>query len=223
MARRNLLVLCLALALGMNSVVTAQSGQNGGQFCVRSFEDRNGDGQRQSNEPLLTRGVSVDLLNEQGIAVASGLLDSSPTATQGIICFQYLAPGQYSLSVSSPDLTPTTPQVITATISDGQLPTVVEFGGMRIAAAAPVSGQADAATTPDDQRTQLIRLGVSVGGALAVIVFMAVLGGLIYFIGFRARLAAAQSADVRRTTGSMQQVRSTGSLPPVQPGDTGKL
>jgi len=206
MARRIFLLVWIVLAA---VPAAAQSGQNGGQFCLRSFEDRNGDGQYQTNEPLLTKGVAVDLLNAQGIVIASALLDNSPTATQGVICFQYLAPGQYSLSVSSPDLSPTTPQAITATISDGQRPTLVDFGGQRIAAVSSSSVSADAAVSLDDQRTQLIRLGVSAGGAVVVVLGMMVVGFLIYWLGYRGRLTAAQAEDLRRTTGSMRQVRST--------------
>jgi hypothetical protein len=54
--------------------------QTGGQFCVRAFEDRNGSGARDGGEPLLTRGLAVNLLNAEGVTVASGLLESSPTA-----------------------------------------------------------------------------------------------------------------------------------------------
>ncbi len=83
--------------------------QGNGQLCVRSFEDRNGNGQLDGGEPLLTRGVNVNLTNSSNITIASALLDQSPTAAQGVVCFPSLAPGQYTVTITSTEYTPTTP------------------------------------------------------------------------------------------------------------------
>ncbi|MGV2435123.1 MAG UNVERIFIED_CONTAM: hypothetical protein LVT10_09825 [Anaerolineae bacterium] len=72
--------------------------QTGGQFCVRSFEDRNANALIDADESVLTRGVAVELLNQYNIVIASALLDNSPNSTDGIICFQQLPRGQYSVS-----------------------------------------------------------------------------------------------------------------------------
>src|SRR6185369_17943230 len=98
--RRLICILTLVFALS-GTAVAAQ--QTGGQLCVRSFEDRNGNGKLDAGEPLLTRGVSINLLDAGGITVASALLDTSPTAAQGVVCFQFLASGQYSVEVTSAD------------------------------------------------------------------------------------------------------------------------
>ena len=134
--------IAILLLLTMSSTAMAQSG---GQFCVRSFEDRNANGTIDAGEPLLTGGVSADLLNAENVVVASALLSESPTAAQGVICFQFLSPGQYTMIVTSADYAPTTPNTVTAAISEGTLPTVVEYGGQRMT----VETAADSTTSTD--------------------------------------------------------------------------
>ena len=80
MARR--LGLTILFLLLISNMALAQSG---GQLWVRSYEDRNANGVRDTGEPLLTRGVSVDLVNGDGIVIASALLDNSPNASQGLV------------------------------------------------------------------------------------------------------------------------------------------
>lgn len=176
------------LLVTMSSAVTAQSG---GQFCVRSFEDRNANGTIDAGEPLLTGGVSADLLNAENVVVASALLSDSPTAAQGVICFQFLPPGQYTMIVTSADYAPTTPNTVTAAISEGTLPTVVEYGGQRmtVETGANAGGAADPAgglsQIANLDRSALPRIVLSVLGALVAIAGMIVLGSLIYLMFLR--------------------------------------
>jgi hypothetical protein len=206
-----IILLLIVVTLVFAGAVTAQN--SGGQFCLRAFEDSNGNAVRDANEPLLTRGVSANLLDASGVVVASALLDSSPTAAQGIICFQFLAAGQYSMVVTSADFTPTTPVTLTANITDGAQPTVVDFGGRPLSAlpttAAP-AGQAQ----PINERDLLARVAISGIGSLIIVVGMIVLGLIIYWLAFHNRLRQAAAQDVRQTTGSMRPVRTT---------DTGKF
>lgn len=182
---RKVTVLTLLVALMMGHSVFAQSG---GQFCVRAFEDRNGNGTLDSGEPVLTSGVSADLLNAENVIVASALLAQSPTAAQGVICFQFLAPGQYSMIITSPDYAPTTPNTVTASISDGALPTVVEFGGQHM-----VIEPAEPANPPGAGLSNLIQLNrdtlprivLSALGTLLVMAGMVILGSLIFLLAFR--------------------------------------
>lgn len=178
---RRLLLSLILLVLGAG-IVRAQTG---GQFCVRAFEDRNGNGQMDSGEPFLTRGVSVNLLNAQNVTVASGLLDNSPTAAQGVLCFQFLEAGQYSLEITSPDFNATTPSTVTASISEGSIPTLVQYGGQRITDAPIITDE----TTATDEE-MLPRLVLSGLGALLVLAGMAVLGMIIYLMAFRQRVPA---------------------------------
>jgi hypothetical protein len=191
--------LILILILAMSGVAVAQ--QTGGQLCVRSFEDRNGSGKLDAGEPVLTRGISVNLLDAGGITIASALLDTSPTAAQGVVCFQFLAAGQYSVVITSADFTATTPATVTTTISEGGVPTVVEFGGQRagVATVAPAGSSA----APLSQESELARVIISVLGALVVIAGMVVLGVLVYMVAFRARRAVTR---INPTTGSTPKV-----------------
>lgn len=208
MARR--LGLTFLLILMLSSVALAQSG---GQLWVRSYEDRNGNGARDTGEPLLTRGVSVDLVNADGIVIASALLENSPNASQGLVGFQMLPPGEYTVRVYSPDYDATNGNEFTTTVSDTGVPPVLEFGGTAIAVP-EMTAAADAA----DQNQPLI----AAGAALAVMVLMAIIGLLIYLLFFRPRLRQAQQYDRRMTTGSMRPV-ATGTGEYVVPRGTGQF
>lgn len=210
MIRRGLLI--LMVLGGMIGVTAAQSG---GQFCMRAFEDRNSNGTLDAGEPLITRGISVNLLDAQNVTIASALLDQSPTSAQGVVCFQQLPAGQYTMNITSADYTSTTPTTMTTALADGDLPVVMEFGGRRAAALVtptpvPTNGGLD--------RDSLARIVISALGTLVVVAGMVVLGVFIYALVFRQRKPPITDAmDPRRTTGSMSAVRArdTSEIPKV--------
>jgi hypothetical protein len=204
--RRVLFILIIAFAF--SSMAAAQTGS---QFCLRAYEDRNGNSQFDSSEPFITRGVSVNLLNAENIIVASALMDDSPNAAQGVICFQFLTTGQYSLTVTSADFTATTPDTFTASIGEGTLPTVVEYGAQR-SAVEPVVTPSSSEILPADQRDMLQRIVLSGLGTLLVVAGMIVLGVFIYLIAFRNRAAPAP-----------ERTPTTGSIPPVKMTDTAEI
>jgi hypothetical protein len=185
---------------------------DGGQFWLRAFEDRDGDGIRDAGEPLVTRGVSVELIDVSGTVIASALLDQSPNATQGLVGFQYLAPGQYTLVASSADLTATTATQFTVSISAGALPTVVEFGGQRISAAPPSALQA--AAQADAERAAWTRFAVAGLAALVVVGAMTLLGVVIYANIIRPRAYRAAHRDMIRAAQT-----ATANLRAVNPDD----
>lgn len=200
----------LSIIIIVAALAGIASAQSGGMFCVRAFEDRNANGALDAGEPLLTRGVSVNLLDAQNITIASSLLDQSPTAAQGVVCFQGLAPGQYTMSITSADYSATTPTTMTTAISANDLPVVMEFGGQRPtvqATAAPA-----AANTALDRDT-IARIAVSALGALVAVAGMAFLGIIVYALAFRSRRAVPVGPDPRLSTGS-------GSMPAVRVRDT---
>lgn len=211
--RYMLLILAISLLLG-----GAASAQSGGQFCVRAFEDRNGNGQIDPGEPFLTRGVSANLLNADGVIVASALLDNSPTAAQGVICFQFLEAAQYTLEVSSADFSATTPVSFTASISGGTLPTVVEYGGQRIVDE-PAAEAAPADVVLDLETDMLPRLVLAGLGALIVIAGMVMLGALVYLMFFRSRRPARPYYVPPTTGGLAEPVTLDDDIPdmPVRP------
>ncbi len=198
----------LVTLLAAAGVAFAQ--ESGGQLWVNVFEDRNGNGQRDGGEPLVTRGVSVNLMNQEGVVIASALLDDSPNAARGLIGFQRLPPGTYTVVVTSPDLTPTTSDTFTETIEAGGLPTVLNFGGPR----------ATAETTPaevggvDPERDQIARIAIAGLGALIVMGAMTVLGLIVYMILLRRRFAG----EARMTSTGISRVITVDDeddLPPL--------
>ncbi|MDL1899474.1 hypothetical protein FBR02_01750 [Anaerolineae bacterium CFX9] len=235
----------IAIALLSAAIFGVQAQDNAagsGQFWVRLFEDRNGNGVKDTNEPLLTRGAAVTLANSAGVIIASALLDESPNAAQGLIGFQFLQPGTYTITVTAPEYEATTDASFTRQIVSGAIPTVVEFGADRIDPAALQAGSG-AAGEPQgilglpiqvENREEIGRIAISLFGALIVIGVMWLLGFLIYTLILRPRYRR-QMAQVGAytTTGSMRAVNlpddyafrpptstGTGSQPAVR--DTGE-
>jgi len=171
--------------------------QAGGDFCVRAFEDLNANSVRDTSdseafEPLLRAGIGADLLNDAGVIVASALLADSPTADQGVICFQFLPEGQYTIQITSAEYRPTTPDAMTASIRAGELPAVMELGVQTLVGlpAAPL-------TAVTDETAQLERILFAAAGAVVVALVMQVIGLIIYLM----RFARQPKAPVKVDTG----------------------
>jgi len=184
------------LLLLLTTHVSAQG--DGGQFWLRAFEDRDGDAMRDAGEPLITRGISVELIDGGGMVIASALLDQSPNSTQGLVGFQYLPPGQYTMVAISADLTPTTPTQFTVLIESGALPTVVEFGGQRLSAAPPSA--LETAAQVDAGRSEIVRVAAAGLGALVTIGAMTVLGLIVYAGILRPRAIRAANLSMMRAS-----------------------
>lgn len=210
--RRMGLIIIAVLVL----ISTAVQAQGGGQFCVRAFGDTNANGSLDAGEALLTRGINVNLLNAQNVTIASALLDQSPTAAQGVVCFQFLAAGQYTIDISSADYKATTPASITTTITDGSMPTVVEFGGQPVTAPVTTTETTATVSTDDAETQQLIRILVSAAGTLIVVLGMGILGVIVYLLAF----GRQPQPDPRRTTGTMHPVTVTDTGRVKKVGDT---
>ncbi len=177
--------------------------QDGGQFWVQAFEDRNGNGTHDAGEPFLTSGVSVDLLNADGVVMASGTLDDAPFASRGFIGFLYLAAGKYTAVITSPNLTPTTPERVPVTIVQSAAPLTVMFGAQpATAAGAPAEASSALGGLPLNSETA--RLALAGFGALIVIGIMAAIGLLIYALVLRRRAPAR----ARQTTQVVRAVRA---------------
>ncbi|MET0322486.1 MAG: SdrD B-like domain-containing protein, partial [Duganella sp.] len=96
-----------ANASGNLGKVTVTAGQNvtnmdaglvqTGSIGDRVWYDTNGDGIQQSNESG-ARGVTVKLLNDKGVVIATDVTDAS-----GQYLFSDVGPGKYSVKVDAPD------------------------------------------------------------------------------------------------------------------------
>lgn len=172
---------CALTALWLAFPAAAQNGTN--QFCVRAFEDHNANQVRDAGEPFLATGIGADLMNADGVIIASLLLGESSTAAQGIACFERLDAGVYTIRVTSAEYTATTPDSMTASLVTGELPAVLEFGAQSINAVVP-EAPPETNTAPDWSR-----LAAAALGAFVALVIMQLFGAIIYFFRFRRRKA----------------------------------
>jgi hypothetical protein len=196
------LILIATLLVMVSSFAAAQG--DGGQFCVRAFEDRNSNGTRDSGEPLLTRGISAELSNAQGIVIASQALEDSSNSASGVICFGELAAGTYMMSVISAEYRATTPSTSVETISPGTLPIILEYGGASMIASANATQGSSDALSSTDERTLIQRLVVSGLGSLAMIALMIVVGVFMWLTILRPR--ALRRAKRSTSTGQYRAV-----------------
>lgn len=206
--------LLIIMVLGMLLLAALPAyAQGDAQLCVQAFDDRNANGQLDQGEPPLTQGVSANLLNARGIIIQSILMDSSPNAARGAICFVNLANGQYTVEVTSAEYRATTASSLIAVVTDAAetRTTLFEYGGTRIEAPVLEIVPAD---TGEISQVELERILIATIGALVASMGSAFIGLMIYLLVLRgrARRAAAYDYDRRMGTGPMQ---------PVQ-GDTGE-
>ena len=82
--------------------------QDTGQVCVQSFEDRDGDGLRDPDERAIAQGIAAGLRNMAGVTIASLLLEDSPFAADGLLCFDQLLAGDYQIALRSAEFSNTT-------------------------------------------------------------------------------------------------------------------
>lgn len=198
---RKLIFVVLATLL-LASMVSAQDST--GQLCVRAFEDRNGNGTQDPNEPPIVRGLSATLSNSEGVIIATNLMESSSSASSGTLCFQRLEAGQYRVRISSADYIATTPNDFTSAVNDSGVPQVLSYGGQFIPIEAPV---VETGLSQDERLQRLLAKSVVGGiGALVVMGAMLVIGVMIYFFALRNRNQPPQ-------TGAYRPVRQTGSYP----------
>ncbi len=217
---RRLITFLWLLLLG----VGVADAQTGGQVCVRSYEDRNNNSRYDAGEPLITRGVSANLLDANGIIIRTARLEESSLAAQGIICFQLLPSGQYSVNVISGAYNPTGSNLFTVSVSDVGAPELFDYGATLVVSdSATVSQPAPTATV--DRDTVLRAIFFSALGAVIVLVAMTIVGLVFYWLLFAGRLRelrAAQAYARATSTGSMRAVGDSGRLPAVRP-DTGPM
>ncbi|MEQ8673985.1 MAG: hypothetical protein RLP44_32370 [Aggregatilineales bacterium] len=180
--RRFILAITMICLLALAG--TAVQAQEGGQFCLRAFEDRDNNGVRDAGDPAITRGVSAVLMNAENVIIASALMDDSPTAARGVICFLGLESQQYTMMVTSADFTATAGDNMIVNVVAGEQPPVLEFGGQRVATSAVQTSPTD---TTSDEDALVERALVAGGGAVGVMLFMAFIGLFIYLLFFRNR------------------------------------
>lgn len=167
------------------------SAQDTGQICLRAFDDLNQDGVQDPDEGPLVRGIAASLLNARGVTISSALLQDSPFAADGLLCFDQLLAGDYRVIISSSEYRATSASIADAAVQPGAAPPRIDFGAKSLAvqqAPSMVSGLA----ALDELAAQ--SLVAAAFAAAAVITVMIVLGALAYVFVFRRRLRKARAA-----------------------------
>ena len=170
------LVLCLLLVAV--PLVGAQEGQ--GRICVAAYNDANQNGAREPMEPLLG-DVVVTLQNDQAISVANYVTNGQTEP----YCFEGLAEGMYLVSFSGGMVNATGERDFAVTLAAGGIPAQVQFGASR-ADALPVAQTATSTTTSlAADENIVLRFAFALAGALVVMVGLATVGLLIFWLRYR--------------------------------------
>jgi len=103
---------------------SAQAG--GGQACLQAYADANGNQQRDTGEAPISHSVAASLHDARGLTIQAALLESSPYAVEGLLCFQALEAGQYELRVSSAAYEISGSSALRVSVQPGQPPPRVD-------------------------------------------------------------------------------------------------
>lgn len=208
------------LLIAFVAIVPLFAQEGGGQVCLRAFEDRNANGTYDANEPFITRDISATLADVNGVVVASALLDNSPRAALGLLCFQGLEAGQYTLTALSATYAPTSLFAFVAGVSADGVPQIFDYGAQVIVSVPPQTQSAPAFNL----RALLPRLFFSVLGTLLLMSGMIIVGAVIFVFFVRPQSAPAAYATpaLRPDTGSHAPYRAPeaqrDSTPPPDSG-----
>ena len=189
---RMLIIFCLAVAAPGISAA-----QDTGQICVVSFEDRNGNHNFDENEPPITQGIGVNLQGALGITVETRLLEVSPKAVMGLVCFDDIAAGEYRVMLTSAQYEATTDTFFNAVVVPGSAPVRFDFGvrprPVVVEGAVKTPGQLS-----DEQLQALQGIGISLIACLLISLIMLLIGWLIYWFVFRRRLKRIRAQMLQR-------------------------
>ncbi|MCY3797715.1 MAG: hypothetical protein OXG84_07900 [Chloroflexi bacterium] len=181
-------LICLPLIL-TNLLVA----QDTGQVCVQSFEDRDADGTRDADEWSVTRGIGAGLRNVAGVTIASRLLEDSPFAARGLICFEQLLAGDYQITMTSAEFAGTAASTFAASVNPGAAPALIEYGVRPLQAA---SGSAKPGISLDAEAADA--LAIALIGSMTAGAAMSVVGLLIFLLILRRRSQRASPAPTVR-------------------------
>ncbi|NPV66612.1 MAG: hypothetical protein HPY64_05640 [Anaerolineae bacterium] len=175
---RALALLLIVLLAGALPVLAQQAG---GRICVAAYHDANANGMRDPVEPLLA-DVVVTLQNDRAIVVDTYLT----TGRSEPHCFEGLAPGFYLVGFSGGMAAPTGEQDFGVTLSGAEIvPLQVNYGAIPEAEQAQSPAMAPASTLLTGDNNVLLRIVFAAAGALLIMVFLAAVGLLIFWLRFR--------------------------------------
>jgi hypothetical protein len=151
---------------------TQPASGTGGSVCVLAYEDANKNGTRDSGESLLSN-VGVSLMVNNNVIIANHITDGSEP-----FCFKSLSAQQYTVGFSSPLSQATTltsfafPLGVNEQISK-------EYGAVTSIATEAAPGSTGLAFSSP------VRIGLSAGGAIIAMIFIAAIGMIFYGLFWR--------------------------------------
>ena len=149
-------------------------------ICVTTYADVNSNGIRESEEAKVPNISFV--LNDGSETIGT----YTTTEANDFYCFEGLTPGQYVVTWTGENYTPTTEQTWTVDVSEGAI-LQREFG-MQPAGAAATGGtaaQADTSINGEGKEGGLPTWLTALIGAVAVVVFLSGVGAVGYFVLIR--------------------------------------
>jgi hypothetical protein len=173
--------ICLCLLIASRTLA-----QDTGQVCVQSYEDYDADGRRDAGESAIASGIGASLQNAAGVTIATRLLEDSPFAARGLLCFEQLPAGDYGISVTSAEYTGVAESTFAATVNPGAAPALLEFGARPLDAA---TGRESAGIAVDSAAA--IAAAKAFFGSMVAGALMSVIGLLVYLLIFRRRMRRA--------------------------------
>lgn len=177
-----LLLLTLLLLVAMNVFA-----QDTGQICIQSFEDRDGSGTRDDDEPAISQGVAANLMSALSVTIDTLLLENSISAASGLTCFENLPAGDYVVVLTSAQYEATTAPSFNALVVPGTAPVLYDFGLAPIRHERDISIDGERSLNEAETRAlQAFAIALVGSGIVAGIVFL--LGLSLYFGVFRRRL-----------------------------------
>ncbi|GAB4574217.1 MAG: hypothetical protein Kow0077_19650 [Anaerolineae bacterium] len=181
MTLRNYVVIGLTLIALLAAIPLAVAQESNGRICVTAYYDADQNGTRGPLEPLLAN-IVVTLQNEQAVSVGNYITDGQSEP----YCFDGLAAGTYFVSFSGGMMSPTGESDFAVTLNPGGIPAQVQYGAIDEGAAASAPAQAAAPSTSTSlDQTTLLRIVFAVAGAVLVMVGLAIVGVVIYWLRFR--------------------------------------
>ena len=179
-------VLILSLPLLFTLSLRAQ---DTGQICALAYADSNGDGARAANEPAVSHGVGASLLDSASVTIAAKLLEDSPYAADGLLCFDNLEAGEYLVLLTSAEFAATSDASFEAAVVPGAAPYRFDYGVSGLHSVAPAGGLA---TVESVDEKAVIGLVFALIGSLLVVFIMLLVGALLYLFYFRRRWSRIQ-------------------------------
>ena len=177
------ITLVIILVMTTVWVTTPTQAQNTGQFCVRAYEDNNGNMMRDPGEPLLQTGIIVTLHDMRGVVINTASLEASPSREQGLVCFNNLPNGQYAIFVDSVQYRATTTENMITQLDGTSQSAVLEYGGQNIRTARVTPTTTPIADTTFSPNWERVTIAAIWGSATAMLV--GTLGLLLYALFIR--------------------------------------